>query len=148
MDAYSQPACPPAMQPEGGNQATQEKRKRSGAYTDAQKQIIKAEIDRDDEGRAKLTEEERNKKRKLGYTAIIKKYPEQKFVASGLRDAMERYRATGALENPKLSGRKRSARTKENQVQLADGAQTPALRPFFCLQPNSSTQQGPFASNF
>ena len=147
MDAYSQPACPPAMQPEGGNQAAQEKRKRSGAYTDAQKQIIKAEIDRDDEGRAKLTEEERTKKRKLGYTAIIKKYPEQKFVASGLRDAMERYRATGTLENPKLSGRKRTARTKENQVQLADGAQTPALRPFFCLQPNSATQQGPFVSH-
>ena len=91
---------------------------------------------------------ERAKKRKLGYTAIIKKYPEQKFVSSSLRDAMGPYGATGALENPKLSGRKRTARTKANQVQLADGAQTPTLRPFFCLQPNSSTQRGPFVSNF
>ena len=90
--------------------------KRSKAYADAQKGIIRKEIEADDAARSLLAPEQQAKKRKIGYNGILRKYPNMGFTANGLRDAMERFRAQQAGgEMPAKSGRQRTVRSEENK---------------------------------
>ena len=66
------------------DEAAKKKGTRNKSYTDAQKEIIKREIDYDNEQRALLSDDQRAKKRKVGYRSILAKYPAMGYTASGL----------------------------------------------------------------
>ena len=81
----------------------------------AQLQILAKEIEADDARIAALdvSEEQRKKVRRIGATAILRKYPNVGFNLDGTRDAMERFRKRRTFARTQGSGRRRSVKTAE-----------------------------------
>ena len=74
--------------------------------------MLEIEIEKEEEMLGKMAEEERAKKRKIGATYILNKYPNMGFTKDGARDALVRLRSRGAGRKAG-SGRRRWVRNAE-----------------------------------
>ena len=82
----------------------------------AQDEIIKTEIDGDEEQRAALPGAQRGKKCEIGCRAALPENPGIGFTESALKGAIDRYKEIGALESEKKQGRVRAVRAVENEA--------------------------------
>jgi len=95
-------AVPVPADADGGQGAIPNaKRKRGGALTALQREIAKKEIGDDEKRRAELGEPLCSKKRKLGYNALLRKYPDAGFTSAGLNPAADRQAQLAFTPNTK-----------------------------------------------